>query len=145
MSLEVPVMVSCKSAGAVSAGDDDVLHPFIDVNVHQCSCVPTTRPTNPRSLSAVDVGTDMLELDCHLTKDEQVVVSHDANLQRCTGMDGHVSDLTYSVSPRNWNANRTGTGFSCVVASSQDMFFIKDAPETSSKGRKRTAEPGEGN
>lgn len=101
VSLEVPVVVSCKSAGAALAGDDDVLHPFIDVNVHQCSCVPIICLINPCSLSAVDVGTDMLELDCHLTKDEQVVVSHDANLQRCTGMDSHVSDLTYSVSPCN--------------------------------------------
>lgn len=50
------------------------------------------------SCSAVDLGTDMLELDCHLTKDEQVVVSHDANLRRCTGIDTHVSDLAYAVS-----------------------------------------------
>ncbi|XP_048837511.1 lysophospholipase D GDPD1-like isoform X2 [Brienomyrus brachyistius] len=48
---------------------------------------------------AVELGTDMLELDCHLTKDEQVVVSHDTHLQRSTGVDAYVSDLTYEELP----------------------------------------------
>ncbi|NXS12121.1 GDPD1 Lysophospholipase, partial [Neodrepanis coruscans] len=48
---------------------------------------------------AVNLGTDMLELDCHLTKDEQVVVSHDENLKRSTGVDVNISDLSYSELP----------------------------------------------
>ncbi|XP_029468275.1 lysophospholipase D GDPD1 isoform X2 [Rhinatrema bivittatum] len=41
----------------------------------------------------------MLELDCHLTKDEQVVVSHDGNLRRSTGINVNISDLIYSDLP----------------------------------------------
>uniref|UniRef100_A0A673G9N3 Glycerophosphodiester phosphodiesterase domain-containing protein 3-like n=1 Tax=Sinocyclocheilus rhinocerous TaxID=307959 RepID=A0A673G9N3_9TELE len=36
---------------------------------------------------AVAVGTEMLEMDCHLTSDGYVVISHDNNLMRQTGYD----------------------------------------------------------
>ncbi|XXF75890.1 glycerophosphodiester phosphodiesterase [Myxococcaceae bacterium GXIMD 01537] len=38
--------------------------------------------------------TDMLELDVHLTRDGEVVVAHDATLERCTDGVGQVADFT---------------------------------------------------
>lgn len=55
------------------------------------------------TLSAVKLGTDMLELDCHLTKDEQVVVLHDSNLKRSTGINTYISDVAYAVSEKTSN------------------------------------------
>lgn len=41
----------------------------------------------------------MLELDCHLTKDLQVVVSHDHNLFRSTGLKKNIAELMYKELP----------------------------------------------
>ncbi|XP_034943511.1 lysophospholipase D GDPD1-like isoform X2 [Chelonus insularis] len=48
---------------------------------------------------AMAIGTHMLELDCHLTKDGEVVVSHDQNLFRCTGINKNICQLNYNELP----------------------------------------------
>ncbi|KAJ8364347.1 hypothetical protein SKAU_G00131780 [Synaphobranchus kaupii] len=48
---------------------------------------------------AVNEGTDMLELDCHLTRDGHVIVSHDENLLRQTGHDITISSLNLEDLP----------------------------------------------
>lgn len=48
---------------------------------------------------AIALGTEMLELDVHLTKDQKVIVSHDHNLLRSTGVDKNISELNYSEIP----------------------------------------------
>jgi len=43
---------------------------------------------------AVDMGADWYELDCMLTKDDMVIVSHDGDLDRCTDGTGPVAEKT---------------------------------------------------
>ncbi|TGZ59345.1 hypothetical protein CRM22_009147 [Opisthorchis felineus] len=49
--------------------------------------------------NAVSLGTDMLELDCHITRDSEVVILHDPNLKRITGVDVDVSNVNYNDLP----------------------------------------------
>uniref|UniRef100_A0A6Q2YGU9 GP-PDE domain-containing protein n=1 Tax=Esox lucius TaxID=8010 RepID=A0A6Q2YGU9_ESOLU len=48
---------------------------------------------------ALKQGTEMLELDCHMTEDGHVVVSHDENLLRQTGCDVTISSLKFEELP----------------------------------------------
>ncbi|XP_033748617.1 lysophospholipase D GDPD1-like [Pecten maximus] len=48
---------------------------------------------------ASDLGTEMLEIDCHITKDGQVVVSHDNSLKRSCGVEGEIIDYDYKDLP----------------------------------------------
>ncbi|XP_066433029.1 lysophospholipase D GDPD1-like [Eleutherodactylus coqui] len=50
--------------------------------------------------NAVVHHTDLLELDCHMTKDGRVVVSHDGNLLRQTGHNVNIGDTTYEELPQ---------------------------------------------
>mgnify|MGYP006274706057 CR=1 FL=1 len=43
---------------------------------------------------ALELGLDMVELDIQLTKDNQIVVIHDYDLQRVAGMNSKVKELT---------------------------------------------------
>ncbi|GAB6029968.1 hypothetical protein CHUAL_005663 [Chamberlinius hualienensis] len=48
---------------------------------------------------AEQLGTDMLEIDVHLTRDEQIVVSHDQHLFRVAGWKQNISELNFSELP----------------------------------------------
>lgn len=55
--------------------------------------------------SAIEHGTEMLEIDVNLTADGQVVVSHDNELVRTTGHGGMISDFAYEVNTQNFMSN----------------------------------------
>ena len=44
---------------------------------------------------AAEVGTHAIETDVHLTKDDVVVLSHDADMKRCFGKDDKLIDRTW--------------------------------------------------
>lgn len=52
-------------------------------------------------LSSFELGVDMFELDCHITKDGKVVVAHDNNLNRLCGVDKLISETNYDVKLRS--------------------------------------------
>ena len=43
---------------------------------------------------AIDCGCDMIEVDAHLTKDNQIVIHHDQSLKRTAGINRNISELT---------------------------------------------------
>ena len=48
---------------------------------------------------AIEQQADMIELDVWYTKDKKIVVFHDGDLFRCTGVNGHVNDLAFEDLP----------------------------------------------
>ncbi|XP_059511386.1 lysophospholipase D GDPD1 [Stegostoma tigrinum] len=81
---------------------------------------------------AVQLGTEMLELDCHITKDGQVVVSHDDNLKRTTGVDVDIADLTFAVTPPPYHC-RLHVSFKkdsfCVGGEERKIPLLRDVFE----------------
>lgn len=54
---------------------------------------------------AIELGVDAVEIDVHLSKDDEVVVIHDDTLERTTNAFGNVSDTNFSAL-RNLNAGK---------------------------------------
>jgi glycerophosphoryl diester phosphodiesterase len=44
---------------------------------------------------AIEAGAEMIEIDVHRTKDNQIVIHHDAQLLKNTGKKGSIVELTY--------------------------------------------------
>lgn len=51
--------------------------------------------TMPAFEGALDIGADYIETDVQITKDGRLVLFHDSDLMRITGVEGVISDYTY--------------------------------------------------
>jgi glycerophosphoryl diester phosphodiesterase len=66
---------------------------------HRGGCSEFPENTIPAFQNALTLGTEMLEMDLHLTKDEEIVVMHDDDLYRVTGVNGRIKNLNYDELP----------------------------------------------
>ena len=73
----------------------DELYSKIEVTAHRGNSTVTMPNTIPAFKEAIKEGADYGELDVRQTKDNVIVVTHDASLKEMTGQDINVRDLTY--------------------------------------------------
>jgi glycerophosphoryl diester phosphodiesterase len=64
------------------------------VTAHRGSSIEAPQNSMAALLLAIDDGADACEFDVHQGKDGALVVIHDAHLQKLTGVDRHVYDMT---------------------------------------------------
>ena len=64
--------------------------------IHAHRGASTCRPENTLEAfaAAIEQGADAIELDVHLTKDGEIVVAHDARLERVSNGTGYINDHT---------------------------------------------------
>jgi glycerophosphoryl diester phosphodiesterase len=63
---------------------------------HRGSAATHPENTIPSFKAAADAGARYFELDVHMTRDGEVVVSHDENLRRACARDALIRELTYA-------------------------------------------------
>ncbi len=68
---------------------------FKGVAAHRGNMSIFPENTLPAFASAVDLECEFIELDIQFTKDEQIVVTHDASAKRVAGMDVSIANSTY--------------------------------------------------
>ena len=75
--------------------------PLVNVQsvAHRGGRANTTENSIAAIRNAVSVGMQMVEFDVHLTRDKKVVVFHDGDLLRMTGVKGHVNNVNYADLP----------------------------------------------
>lgn len=68
----------------------------MEVTAHRGASVAYPENTMPAFEAAVELGADWIELDVQQTADGQIVVMHDSNLRRTTGVNRNIWETTYA-------------------------------------------------
>jgi glycerophosphoryl diester phosphodiesterase len=77
------------------------MHPYFDIRRphlfgHRGASAEAPENTLPAFTRALERGVPYLELDCHATRDGEIVVLHDAELERTTNGEGPVSEHSFA-------------------------------------------------
>ena len=68
----------------------------MEITAHRGASIKYPENTMAAFRGAKKLGADWIELDVQQTKDKQIVVSHDTNLSRVTGVNKDIIDMNYS-------------------------------------------------
>ena len=68
----------------------------LEITAHRGASVDYPENTMSAFIGAKNLGADWIELDVQQTKDGKIIVSHDTNLQRITGINKDIIDMNYS-------------------------------------------------
>ena len=73
---------------------------------------------------AIEQGADGIELDVHLTKDGEIVVAHDARIERVSDGTGYINDLTLKEL-KSLNFGKLSTdGLVCRIPTMAEVFSL---------------------
>src|SRR5450432_2335644 len=75
------------------------------VYAHRGARVELPENTMPAFRRALELGADALEIDCHMTKDGVVVVSHDPTGERMAGEKRAIREESFEI-VRDWDVSR---------------------------------------
>jgi len=67
---------------------------FIEVAAHRGNVADYPENTMAAYKSAYKIGADMIELDLHMTRDGEIILIHDNDLERTSDVKGRISELT---------------------------------------------------
>ena len=93
MKCKIILMVICVAIALTSCARNDVS--FKQIIAHRGEHIDCPENTLPAVQRAFELGVDGVEIDVQVSRDGVVVLCHDRNVKKMTGIDGDIDELTY--------------------------------------------------